>query len=121
MYDDRLPRPPPNKPSEHSPCCSFESSRARPFQKKETPMLLKKAWCVCVLLLTYSSIARADDACTTIAKQGLYDTHVTKSSTQTFSQFRSNFCSWYSSYRESHNSASAGATIPIADIPIGLN
>src|ERR1035437_9422426 len=72
-------------------------------------------------LAIYPLPARADDACTLIAKQGLYDTHVTKSSTQTFSQFKSNFCSWYGSYRESHSGGSGSATIPIADIPLGLS
>jgi hypothetical protein len=84
-------------------------------------MVFRKMFLVCLLVNTYASFAVADDACTIIAKQGLYDTHVTKSSTQTFSQFKSTFCSWYGSYRESHSGGSAGVTIPIVDIPIGFS
>ncbi len=84
-------------------------------------MSLRKVFLSCCALACYSSAVLADDACTVIAKQGLYDTHITKSSTQTFSQFKSSFCSWYGSYRESHSGGSGSATIPIADIPIGLS
>lgn len=84
-------------------------------------MSLRRTLLVCCVLACYPSSIFADDACTVIAKQGLYDTHVAKSSTQTFSQFRSNFCSWYGSYRESHSGGSGSATIPIADIPLGLS
>jgi hypothetical protein len=82
---------------------------------------MRLAYFLSCVLTIYPIAASADDACTIIAKQGLYDTHVTKSSTQTFSEFKSNFCNWYGSYRESHSGGSGSATIPIADIPLGLS
>jgi hypothetical protein len=50
----------------------------------------------------------------------MYDTITTSSSQQTNSQLRSNFCSWYSSYRTQHSGASASVGIPIGDIPVSF-
>jgi hypothetical protein len=63
---------------------------------------------------------RAQDACTALLQHGIYDTYSAQSSSQSFSSFRSNFCGWYSTYRQQNISAQAGASIPIVDIPIGL-
>jgi hypothetical protein len=64
---------------------------------------------------------QAQDACIALLQYGIYDTHVSQSSTQSKSAFAANFCSWYSSYRSSNSTAGAGVTIPISDIPIGFN
>lgn len=74
----------------------------------------------CALLLQ-ASVARAQDACVMLLKHGIYSSHVTQSSTQTFQQFKANFCSWYSSYRVSHSTAGASLSIPIVDIPLGIS
>jgi hypothetical protein len=63
----------------------------------------------------------AQDACIALLQQGIYDTHVSKSSAQSYGSFRSSFCGWYSSYRQTHQSAGASVAIPIVDIPIGLS
>lgn len=72
------------------------------------------------LCLFAASAVRAQDACTALLQHGIYDSHVSQTSTQSFEAFRSNFCSWYSSYRESHTTAGANVSIPIADIPVGF-
>jgi hypothetical protein len=72
---------------------------------------------VCLLAAT---TVRAQDACTALLQHGIYDSHVSQTSTQSFQSFRSSFCSWYSQYRESHTSAGLGVSIPIADIPVGI-
>jgi hypothetical protein len=64
---------------------------------------------------------QAQDACIALLRTGIYDTHVAQSSAQSQSAFKANFCSWYSSYRQSHSGGSAGLTIPLSDIPIGFN
>jgi hypothetical protein len=73
-----------------------------------------------LLSLLVPIVARAQDSCTALLQHGIYDSHISKTSTQSFQSFRSNFCSWYSSYRESHNSTGVGVSIPIADIPVGI-
>jgi len=75
---------------------------------------------VAAFCLLGASTAHAQDACTALLQHGIYDSHVSQTSTQSFQAFRSNFCSWYSSYRESHTAAAANVMIPIADIPIGI-
>ena len=73
------------------------------------------------IIPTWGGVLQAQDACIALLRAGIYDTHVAQSSSQSQSKFRANFCSWYSSYRQSHSGGSAGLTIPIADIPIGFN
>jgi len=73
-----------------------------------------------VICLLSAPTLRAQDACTALLQHGIYDSHSSQTSTSSFQAFRSNFCSWYSSYRESHTGASAGVSIPIADIPLGI-
>jgi hypothetical protein len=75
-----------------------------------------------LLLLTMSSISFAQqDACVALIQHGIYASHVTQTSAQSYQEFRSNFCSWYSQYRESHSGGSADIKIPIVDIPIGIS
>ncbi len=74
-----------------------------------------------LLVLLYPSTFNAQDACVALLKHGIYATHTTQSSAQSYQSFKANFCSWYSSYRQSHSSEGASITIPIADIPIGLS
>jgi hypothetical protein len=78
------------------------------------------AYCVFALVLTDSAMAQ-QDACIALLQHGIYANHVRSTSSQSYAEFKSNFCSWYSQYRESHTSAAAGLSIPIADIPIGLS
>lgn len=84
-------------------------------------LLFMRAVLVSIIYLTSASIARAQDACVALLKHGIYTSHTTQSSAQTFQQFRSTFCSFYSSYRQAHSSESASASIPIVDIPLGLS
>lgn len=74
-----------------------------------------------VFALTIIQTVSAQDACIALLQQGIYDTHVSKSSSQSYATFRSSFCGWYSSYRQTHQSAGGGISIPIADIPLGLS
>lgn len=86
------------------------------------PQRQVERWIVVItaIALTLSGI-KAQDACIALLQHGIYDTHSAQGSTQTFASFKSNFCSWYSSYRQTHQSAGASLTIPIVDIPIGLS
>ncbi len=77
--------------------------------------------CVATTLLATPVAQSQQDACIALLQHGIYASHITNTSQQTYQEFRSNFCSWYSSYRESHSGGSAGLTIPIADIPIGFS
>lgn len=61
------------------------------------------------------------DACIALLQHGIYDTHASQSSSQSYAMFKSAFCGWYSSYRQTHQSGAASVAIPIADIPIGLS
>jgi hypothetical protein len=74
-----------------------------------------------LVTISLAPILTAQDACIALLQHGIYDTHVSKSSTQSYAMFKSSFCGWYSSYRQTHQSAGAGIAIPIADIPIGLS
>jgi hypothetical protein len=87
-----------------------------------------KNQCICVsasviLILTLLSATSfgQQDACIALIQHGIYTSHVTQTSTQTYQEFRSNFCSWYTQYRDSHSGGSADIKIPIVDIPIGLS
>jgi hypothetical protein len=73
-----------------------------------------------LFLMSSVSIAQ-QDACIALIQHGIYASHVTQTSAQSYQEFRANFCSWYSQYRESHSGGSADLKIPIADIPIGLS
>ncbi len=75
---------------------------------------------VLCLALTARSFAQ-QDACIALLQHGIYASHITQTSTQSYQEFRSSFCSWYSQYRESHSGGSGEAKIPIADIPVGLS
>ena len=81
-------------------------------------------WCRWVGTIVYvfsAAAANAQDACIAILQHGIYDTHAAQASTQTYSAFKHDFCSWYSLYRQTHQSANASLSIPIVDIPIGLS
>jgi hypothetical protein len=75
-----------------------------------------------VLAIASSTLIEAQqDACIALLQHGIYDSHTTKTSQQSYQEFRSSFCSWYSSYRASHSGGSGGVTIPVGDIPIGIS
>lgn len=72
-------------------------------------------------MLCSSTAAIADDACTIIAQQGLFDTQVEKTSTQSFASFRQDYCNWYDSYHQRHLNDNADVKIAIVDLPVGLS
>jgi hypothetical protein len=72
-------------------------------------------------LVAFTAAKAQQDACVALLQHGIYASHVTETSQQSYSEYKSNFCSWYSSYRESHSGGSAGIQIPIADIPVGFS
>jgi len=72
------------------------------------------------LFLGFCLVTQAQDACIALLNSGIYDTISSSTSQSSNQQVRAKFCSWYSSYRTQNSGASANATIPIADIPIGI-
>src|ERR1041385_6285988 len=82
---------------------------------------LMTSLCVLVAAAASGPLLAQQDACVALIQHGIYATHVSQTSTQSYQEFRSNFCSWYASYRQSHTSAGASVAIPIVDIPIGLS
>jgi hypothetical protein len=80
----------------------------------------KRVFILTTLLLS-AAVLKAQDACIALLQYGIYDTHLAQSSSQSYSSFKASFCGWYSSYRQTHQSAGASLSIPIADIPLGLS
>jgi hypothetical protein len=79
------------------------------------------AICALAIIVCFPAGANADDACIALVKQGIYNTNSSSESQQDFAQYKSNFCSWYSSYRATTASGGLGVEIPLADIPVGIN
>ncbi|HJU20465.1 MAG TPA: hypothetical protein VJ770_28770 [Stellaceae bacterium] len=70
---------------------------------------------------TISISANANNACIALLKHGIYNTNSSSSTQQTFAQYKSTFCTWYGSYRNSHSGGNASLQIPVVDIPVGLS